>query len=91
MKSVIQHLKGSRDFPRLKIGIGRPPGKMDPASFVLRKFTKDEKEELDVMLARGIDVIRQVLLKGAEKACSTCNEPKKSQLKTSDKASAQTS
>ncbi|KAI5055894.1 hypothetical protein GOP47_0029415 [Adiantum capillus-veneris] len=91
MRSVIQHLKGSKDFPRLKIGIGRPPGKMEPASFVLRKFAKDEREEMDIMLARGIDVVREVILKGAVKACSTCNEPKKGQVKTSGKASVQTS
>ncbi|RWW23477.1 hypothetical protein GW17_00012269 [Ensete ventricosum] len=46
MRSVINHLKGSRDFPRLRIGIGRPPGKMDPASFVLRPFNRKEREEV---------------------------------------------
>ncbi|KAL5052578.1 hypothetical protein RYX36_033260, partial [Vicia faba] len=45
MKSVINHLKGNSGFPRLRIGIGRPPGKMDPISFVLRQFTKQEREE----------------------------------------------
>nr|CAD1823442.1 unnamed protein product [Ananas comosus var. bracteatus] len=46
MRSVISHLKGSRDFPRLRIGIGRPPGKMDSANFVLRPFNKKEREEV---------------------------------------------
>uniref|UniRef100_K3XMS7 peptidyl-tRNA hydrolase n=1 Tax=Setaria italica TaxID=4555 RepID=K3XMS7_SETIT len=46
MRSIINHLKQSRDFPRLRIGIGRPPGKMDPANFVLRPFTKREQEEV---------------------------------------------
>lgn len=45
MRSVIDHFKGNRDFPRLRIGIGRPPGKMDPASFVLRPFSKQERQE----------------------------------------------
>ncbi|MCH90464.1 peptidyl-tRNA hydrolase chloroplastic-like, partial [Trifolium medium] len=45
MKSIINHLKGNSAFPRLRIGIGRPPGKMDPAAFVLRSFTKQEREE----------------------------------------------
>ncbi|TKY60914.1 Peptidyl-tRNA hydrolase [Spatholobus suberectus] len=45
MKSVINHFKGNVGFPRLRIGIGRPPGKMDPVAFVLRLFTKQEREE----------------------------------------------
>ena len=36
MRSIVQHLKGSQDFPRLKIGIGRPAGQLPVASFVLQ-------------------------------------------------------
>lgn len=36
MRSITQHLKGSQDFPRLKIGIGRPAGQLPVASFVLQ-------------------------------------------------------
>ncbi|KAH9309345.1 hypothetical protein KI387_037256 [Taxus chinensis] len=46
MKSVIDHFKGNREFPRLRIGIGRPPGKMDAVNYVLRPFTKQEREEV---------------------------------------------
>nr|GMC69471.1 Peptidyl-tRNA hydrolase [Ipomoea batatas] len=46
MRSVIDRLKGSRDFPRLRIGIGRPPGRMDPASYVLRPFNREERAEI---------------------------------------------
>ncbi|XP_040873879.1 peptidyl-tRNA hydrolase, chloroplastic isoform X2 [Glycine max] len=42
MKSVINHFKGNTGFPRLRIGIGRPPGKMDPVAFVLHTFTKQK-------------------------------------------------
>lgn len=36
MRSILQHMKGSQDFPRLKIGIGRPAGQLPVASFVLQ-------------------------------------------------------
>ncbi|XP_042500311.1 peptidyl-tRNA hydrolase, chloroplastic-like isoform X2 [Macadamia integrifolia] len=49
MRNIINHFKGSNDFPRLKIGIGRPPGKMDPVNFVLRQFNKQEREEVHAL------------------------------------------
>ncbi|KAH7278266.1 hypothetical protein KP509_38G033300 [Ceratopteris richardii] len=85
MKSVIEHLKGCQDFPRLRIGIGRPHNKMLAPVFVLKKFSKDERKEMDMLFARGIDVIRQVIIKGVDKACSTCNEPR-NQLKAMQSA-----
>lgn len=80
VKSVIDNLKGCREFPRLKIGIGRPPGNMDPAAFVLQKFDEPEREEIDALLARGVDTIRQVTKEGIDKAASTCNQVRKSRM-----------
>jgi PTH1 family peptidyl-tRNA hydrolase len=48
---------GTRDFSRLKIGVGRPPGQMDPADYVLRPFTKAEREEVDLMIEDAADVV----------------------------------
>ncbi|KAF7851911.1 hypothetical protein BT93_L1626 [Corymbia citriodora subsp. variegata] len=76
MRSVINHLKGSRDFPRLRIGIGRPPGKMDPASFVMRPFNKKEREELDFTLQQGLAAIRILLLEGFNKSATFVNSNK---------------
>ncbi|HHE71065.1 MAG TPA: aminoacyl-tRNA hydrolase [Chloroflexi bacterium] len=42
VQSIIQHL-GTDAFPRLRIGIGRPPGRMDPAAYVLQNFSADEE------------------------------------------------
>ncbi len=42
VQSIIQHL-GTDTFPRLRIGIGRPPGRMDPAAYVLQNFSPDEE------------------------------------------------
>lgn len=76
MKSVINHLKGSRDFPRLRIGIGRPPGKMEAATYVLRRFNKQESEELDFTFQKGIEAVRILLLEGFDKSATFVNSPK---------------
>ncbi|XP_058732321.1 peptidyl-tRNA hydrolase, chloroplastic-like [Vicia villosa] len=78
MKSVINHLKGNSGFPRLRIGIGRPPGKMDPISFVIRQFTKQEREELNFTLQHdGLEVVRIILLEGFDKGAKFVNTAKK--------------
>ncbi|XP_050376952.1 peptidyl-tRNA hydrolase, mitochondrial-like isoform X1 [Argentina anserina] len=81
MRSIIDHFKGSRDFPRLRIGkicvgIGRPPGKMNPSNFVLRPFNKQEREELDFTFQHGTDAVRILLLEGFNKAATFVNTAK---------------
>jgi PTH1 family peptidyl-tRNA hydrolase len=56
MRSLIQHL-GTQDFPRLRVGIGRPPGRMDPAAYVLQDFGRDEQ----AVLAEVYDQAQQAL------------------------------
>ncbi|XXG65438.1 hypothetical protein AAC387_Pa05g3139 [Persea americana] len=76
MRSVIDRLKGSREFPRLRIGIGRPPGKMDPVNFVLRPFNRQEREELDFTFQNGLEAIRILLLEGFDKSATFVNSSK---------------
>lgn len=56
MASIIERL-GSQDFPRLRIGIGRPPGRMDAAAYVLQDFSKAEMEALLPALDRGVEAV----------------------------------
>lgn len=85
MKSVMEHLKGCRDFARLRIGIGKPPGTMDPAAFVLQKFHTKEREEMDMLLSQGVDVIKQLGMEGIEKAANTCNDFHRSHMTLSER------
>ncbi len=59
---------GSKDYVRVRVGVGRPPGRMDPADFVLRDFAKVEVKELDWLLDRAADAVEAVLFKGLEAA-----------------------
>ncbi len=55
IRSLESHL-GTKDFWRLKLGVGRPPGNQDPAAHVLKRFTKDERAEVDLMIEDAADV-----------------------------------
>src|SRR5512141_501855 len=54
MASPFEQL-GTKDFPRLRLGIGRPPGRMDPKDYVLQNFSKDEQKMLVDVLDRAAD------------------------------------
>jgi PTH1 family peptidyl-tRNA hydrolase len=56
VKSIVQSL-GNNEFSRLKVGVGRPPGRMDPAAFVLRPFGRAEREEVDFLVQDAADVV----------------------------------
>jgi PTH1 family peptidyl-tRNA hydrolase len=58
VKSIVQSL-GNNEFHRLKIGVGRPPGRMDPAAYVLRPFAKSEREEVDFLVRDAADVVER--------------------------------
>ncbi|KAJ1282757.1 hypothetical protein BS78_03G076300 [Paspalum vaginatum] len=50
LQNVIEHLDGRHEFPRLSIGIGSPPGKMDTRAFLLQKFSSEERVQEDIKL-----------------------------------------
>ncbi|KAE8698199.1 Peptidyl-tRNA hydrolase [Hibiscus syriacus] len=80
MRSIVDRLKGSRDFPHLRIGIGRPPGKMDTVNFVLRPFNRQEREELEFTFQHGTEAIRILLLEGFDKSATFVNSAKAMEL-----------
>ena len=72
MRSIIQQL-GSNQFARLRMGIGRPPGRMDPAAFVLQDFNREEAAELDALLDRAGHAIDMFLTAGITAAMNQFN------------------
>ncbi|WP_022916576.1 aminoacyl-tRNA hydrolase [Ruania albidiflava] len=66
LKSISQTL-GSRDYLRLRVGIGRPPGRMDAADYVLRDFSASERPGLAVTLEEAAEAIEDLIADGLEK------------------------
>ena len=55
---------GSKEYLRVRFGIGRPPGRMDPADYVLRDFSVVQRRELDLLVDRCADAVEQLLAQG---------------------------
>ena len=71
MKSVINHL--GQGFPRVRLGIGRPPGQMPVPAYVLQDFGKDEVSLLNDVLAEAVRAIETYLREGIQLAMSRHN------------------
>jgi PTH1 family peptidyl-tRNA hydrolase len=67
LRSLAKSL-GSKDFFRVRVGIGRPPGRQDPADFVLRDFTTTERKELELVVDRAADAVEAIIVHGLEPA-----------------------
>jgi len=70
--STIERL-GTKDFARLRLGIGRPPGRMDPAAYVLQNFSRDEAKILSELLDRAADAALEFVMNGLDKAMNKFN------------------
>ena len=62
---------GTKDFQRVRVGIGRPPGRKDPASFVLENFTATERPEVPVLCEQAADATELLIGQGLEPAQNT--------------------
>jgi PTH1 family peptidyl-tRNA hydrolase len=63
----------SNDFVRVRVGIGRPPGRQDAADFVLKNFSAEERKELPLLLALSADAVEEIVTKGALEAMNSVN------------------
>jgi peptidyl-tRNA hydrolase, PTH1 family len=72
VKSVNAHV-GSAEYCRVRVGVGRPPPRMDPADYVLGRFSKGEEKELEACVAWAVEAVRTVVEQGATKAMNLFN------------------
>lgn len=70
LRSVASAL-GTKDFQRVRLGIGRPPGRKDPASFVLENFAAVERPEVPTILEQAADATELLIRDGLEAAQNT--------------------
>lgn len=67
LKSIRRSV-GTGDYLRLRVGIGRPPGRRDPADFVLSPFAATERSELPLLVDRAADAVECLLVEGLDRA-----------------------
>jgi PTH1 family peptidyl-tRNA hydrolase len=79
MKSTIERL-GTQEFPRIRLGIDRPPGSMEATAYVLQDFSKDEFEIVHHTIDRALDAVLVFITEGLEAAMNKYN------LKNSDQS-----
>ncbi|HQN69863.1 MAG TPA: aminoacyl-tRNA hydrolase, partial [Anaerolineaceae bacterium] len=70
--SIIQKL-GTQDFPRVRLGISRPPGQMDPVDYVLEKFLPNEKTLRDIVIKEAVSAIQVFVREGLNAAMNRYN------------------
>ncbi len=72
MKSIIEQL-GTEEFPRIRVGIGRPPGKMNSVDFILNKFKSSENKELSIILDTCADAVECFIENGIDATMNRYN------------------
>jgi PTH1 family peptidyl-tRNA hydrolase len=75
VKSVNAHV-GTPDYTRVRVGVGRPPPRMDPADYVLGRFGKGDEQDLQACVAWAVEAARTICELGAVKAMNQFNRRK---------------
>ena len=76
IKNIIAHL-GSQEFPRIKVGVGAKPPRMDLADYVLSRFSKEEQPLMEDAFKEAAEAAVMMMTEGAEKAMNHYNTKKK--------------
>ncbi len=76
IKNIIAHL-GTQEFPRIKVGVGAKPPRMDLAAYVLSHFSKEEQPLMDDAFKEAAEAAVMMMMDGAEKAMNHFNAKKK--------------
>jgi PTH1 family peptidyl-tRNA hydrolase len=72
LKSIRKSLN-TGDYYRIRVGVGRPPGRQDPADFLLSNFPARERDEVEIQIARAADAVESLIINGLERTQSTFN------------------
>jgi PTH1 family peptidyl-tRNA hydrolase len=75
LRSLTRSL-GTKDYLRVRVGVGRPPGRMDAADYVLRDFGSTERKELPVLLEEAADAVELLVLRGLLDAQQQVHAPR---------------
>jgi PTH1 family peptidyl-tRNA hydrolase len=74
IRSIIEHL-GTQGFPRIRVGIGRPPGRMEPKDYVLQDFRPEEREAMAEVYGRVIGAVEVFVHEGIRETMNRYNAP----------------
>lgn len=75
LRSISQSI-GSKDYLRVRVGIGRPPGRQDPADYVLKDFSKHERAQLPFLLDEAADAVEALVEVGLVDAQQRFHAPR---------------
>lgn len=66
---------GTRDYLRVRVGIGRPPGRMDAADYVLHDFSSSERSEVPLLISDAADALERLVAEGLQAAQQQWHSP----------------
>jgi len=89
LRSVIEAL-GTTEFPRMRVGIGRPPAGADPADYVLERPSPEERAQLDEAIRRAAEGVSLWITDGIEAAMRYCNPKRPTASRAADATSTNT-
>ena len=73
LRSIRAALGGAGDFHRVRVGVGRPPGRQDPADFLLSNFPASAREVVAVEVGRAADAVESLVSVGLERTQNLFN------------------